>query len=103
MVWSVRSCIGSFAAIRVAVETSVTVEGIPTLITVIIGKARLVIVTDDATEYRIVIGVGVALGTRVPDAFVVPTVYWEELAIVIERCIAPRGLIMALGAIRTES
>lgn len=91
--------------VGVAVETSVTVIGISgDLVMIVVHRVLVVVfVAIDAGEHAVVRSVVVAIGTRVPFPVVVAAVDGEELAIMIERCVAPCRLIMALGAIRAET
>ena len=68
----------------------------------LIGKFRLVIMTDDATEHAIVIWVGVALRTHVPFTIMIAAVDREILIVMVERGRLPSGLGVALCAIRRE-
>ena len=63
----------------------------------------VVFVAIDAGEHAVFRSVVVAIGTSVPFPVVVAAVNGEELAIMIERRVAPCGLIMAHGTVRAES
>lgn len=84
------------------VEAGVAVERVATLVTMLIGELRLIVVAIRAGEHAIVARVRVALRTRVPLTIVVPAVDGEILGVMVERGGLPSTLTMALGAIHRE-
>lgn len=70
--------------VRVAIEARGAVEGVSTLVTMLIGQLRLVVVAIRTGEHTVVVRVGVALCTCVPFTLVVPAVNGEVVLVMIE-------------------